>query len=194
MKTFLVFLSIIIFDVNIYSQGLKISNGTKVKTFSANSVFEAVISEKGYINKNNCCDYQNLTGIINFISKDSINLKLNEITALKKIDNVTTNYRLLFKEYSNESTIAIDDIYYFQNYKSLKNKKSNRILKAIGGIMLFTGTVTALNNFLVQEKTNKNRLLISGGVQFGVGIALIKIASSKKYYLNHSSETWHFVE
>jgi uncharacterized membrane protein HdeD (DUF308 family) len=67
-------------------------------------------------------------------------------------------------------------------------------IRVYGGLLLFTGTVTAINNFLVKEKTNKKTLLISGGIQFGTGIALLSIPKHKRYYLKRNSETWHFVE
>jgi hypothetical protein len=194
MKNTFILMVIICIKVSSFSQNLKISDYTKVKSINKNSVVKAIIAQNEKVNGKDCCDYEIFKGSIESVKRDSLTLKLSEIYVKKYIDNTPVKYELLFPRSANEKTLAIKDIYYIDNYKSEKSYKRIKRIKAIGGLLLFTGTVTALNNFLVKEKTNKKTLLISGGIQFGTGIALASLQKHKRYYLKRNSEIWHFVE
>lgn len=191
-----IFTLIFLFSINVigFSQYLKISDSTKVKLLNTKSFFETVLAENKKIEGNNCCDYQVFKGNIISVNNDSINMKLTEVNVKKHIDITQFDYELLFPVSSNEKKLAIKDIYYINYFKSEKsfNRKNNFI--GIGGLLLLTGTVTALNNFFVKDKTNKRALLLSGGIQFGVGIVFLSFTGSKRYYLKNEKETWHFVD
>lgn len=194
MKNVFLLLILICIKISSFGQVLKISDGTKVKSINSNAVLDAIIAERGKINGKNCCDYEVFKGTIKSANKDSLTLKLTEINVKKHIDNTLFKYELLFPRSATKKTLAFKDIYYIDRYKSEKSVKRINTFRTIGGLLLFTGTVTALNNFFVKEKSNKKALLISGGIQFGAGITLFSLNRPKRYYLNHNIETWHFVE
>lgn len=191
-----IFTLIFLFSINVISlaQYLKISDSTKVKLLNTKSVFEAVISESKKIKGKNCCDYQVFKGNIISVNNDSINMKLTEVNIKKHIDITQFDYELLFPVSSNEKKLAIKDIYYINYFKSEKSFKRRTNFGVIGGLLLFTGTVTALNNFFVKDKPNKRALLLSGGIQIGTGIIFLSTSGSKRYYLKHKQKNWHFVE
>lgn len=89
-----------------------------------------------------------------------------------------------------KTTIAQDEIVYLKNFKSYKSNSRKEGFKIAGTLLLFTGTVTALNTFLVKDKSNKGNLLISGGIQMGLGIGFLVSGSSKKYYLKDNEDIW----
>jgi hypothetical protein len=194
MKNIFLLLILGCIKISSFGQVIKISDGTKVKSINSNSFLEAIIAERGKINGKNCCDYEVFKGTIKSANKDSLTLKLTEINVKKHIDNTLFKYELLFPRSATEKTLAIKDILYIDKYKSEKSSRRDKITRGIGGLLLFTGSVTALNNFFVKEKSNKKALLISGGIQFGAGITLLALKGPKRYYLKHNIETWHFVE
>jgi len=176
-------------SLNCFSQELRLSKGTDEKTFKKGSIFEIVISENNHSDDKVSCKSAELIGKIISISQDSLTLQLSTYKSNKIVENVEIEDVFQSKTGTIEATIAQREIIYLRNYKTLKHKKKKAGL-AVGGLFLFTGAVTALNAFVVNDRNSKNNLLISGGAQFGLGVGFLIASNSKKYCLSNCEETW----
>ncbi len=77
-----------------------------------------------------------------------------------------------------------------QAYYIVKLKKRKENILGTGVLMVFTGVVTALNALVVKDKSSKKSILISGGIQLGVGIGFIIAGDTKSYHLRDRGDIW----
>lgn len=192
LKPTLVLIAILLTTLSALNQTIKLSDGKSEKLLDPNTFFTATISESVKADEKKCCDYQQLTGYITSINNDSISFKVKSLNVKKHTSDQEFNYNYFFSVSPREMTFAQKDIYYINKSKSEKSKNKHRNLFGIGGIIIFTGAATALNNFFVKEESDKKTLLISGGIQIGLGIILMSVGGEKNYYLNHKLRNWHF--
>ena len=177
-------------SLNCFGQELKLLRGKDHKTFKEGSIFEVIIAENNASNDKRCCNYTELIGKITLINGDSLTLQLSSYTNKKTVENVKIEDVFYSQTGTIKATIAQNEIFYLRNFKSYKSKKRKEGFLIAGGLLLFTGAVTALNAFIVNDKSNKNNLLISGGIQIGLGLGFLISSDSKKYYLNNAEDTW----
>lgn len=173
-----------------FSQELKLWKGKDEKTFKPGSLFEIVVDKTNKSADKSWCSSAQLVGKIVAISDDSLTLQLNSYSIKKTMENVENKEIFLSQTGTLESTIAKNEIIYLSNYKSQKHKKRKENIFTTGGLMVFTGLVTALNALVVKDKSSKKTLLISGGLQFGLGLGLTITNDTKKYYLRNRHDIW----
>lgn len=178
-------------SLNCFGQELRLSRGTEEKKFKKGSIFEIVTTETTHSDDRVSCKGAELIGKIISISADSLTLQLSAYKSKQMVENVKIEEVFHSNTGTIETTIAHRDIIYLKNYKTLKQqKKKASLFVGLGGVMFFTGAVTALNAFVVNDKSNINNLLISGGAQFGLGIGFMIAGNSKKYSLSDSENNW----
>ena len=173
-----------------FGQKLTLSNANKQKTFKEGSIFEIAASKSNYDNDKNFCTTTESIGKLISIGKDSMTLQLSSYTNKTNAGSLEGVDIFNFQSQPIKTTIAQDEIVYLKNFKSYKSKSRKGGFLVAGTLLLFTGTVTALNTFLVKDKSNKGNLLISGGIQMGLGIGFLVSGSSKKYYLKDNEDIW----
>ncbi len=175
---------------NCSGQGLTLIKGNYQKTFDEGSVFEIVNAEKQKSKDADCCNYTQLTGKIKSIGADSITLQLFNISTKKLIDGTESENIYFSQNGKIKSTIAQDQIYYLRNFKTYKSINRKISFKIIGAILLTAGAVTMLNSFIVNNRSNKNKLLYTGGAQIGLGLGFSILGSTRKYFLHHTNNNW----
>jgi hypothetical protein len=182
----------LLYWLELFRKGLTLIKGNYQKTFKEGFVFEIVNAEKPKSKDADCCNYTQLTGKIYSIEGDSITLQLFSVSNKKVIDG-TENEHIYFSQTGMiKSTIAWDQIYYLRNFKNYKNINRKTNFQIIGAILMVTGAVTMLNSFIVDTRSNKNKLLYTGGAQIGLGLGFSILGSTKKYFLHHTNNNWVF--
>jgi len=186
----IIFVICCLLSLNGFGQRLTLFKGNDQKTFKESSIFEVVTSESNPDNDNNSCNATELIGKLISISNDSMTLQLSSYTKKRNEENFEGANIFNLQAWPMKATIAQKEIVYLKNFKSYKSRNRKDGFQIAGGILLFTGAVTALNTFVVKDKSNKGNLLLSGGAQVGLGIGFLIAGSSKKYNLRNNEEIW----
>lgn len=188
MRYFL-FLGFLILCTSVFAQGLTITNGLKDKSFKDNSIYAINISkckpENGKLTSR-----KKMVGKIIFIGRDSISMHLKSFNSYLRTDDYHLSKEINAIDNINYGSFAINDIINLQNYPSYKGYRWKNTLSVVGGMLMFTGVITAANVFVVPEKKSKNALLISGLVQFGIGATLAIGSNNKTYNFKCDDDFW----
>ena len=164
MQNGLLFLGLLLFNTFCYGQELKLYRHNNTKVFKSGSIYEVVISESAKDKR--CCSYKSLVGTLTETSTDSLHFKLSEFKSRDYVENV-------------------------RSYKSKSNKNG---MLSIGAILIISSLGTLVNSVIVRNDASKNVLLISGGVQIGLGLSLVILGSSKHYYLKNKNDPWKIIK
>ena len=191
MTRFILITTSLFLAFNTNSQNLFLTNGAKKIKVKENALFEITISNSQTIEKN-CCDYMDLKGKIKSIEGDSLLMELITVRNVtiqgeKSIESVFKSESIALNK-----KIALKDILYVKHYKSAKNSKTKKTLQIIGGVLMVTSGATALNTFAVSGKQNRGNILLSAGIQLGVGAIFIGVGKSKKRYFKTTDRPWEF--
>ncbi len=189
-KSFLVLLCTL-FGLHVFGQGLTITSGNKVKNFKPGSWYEIVVEGKAVGGQP--CDHLEYTGTISNITNDSITLLTGKVTIRSVVESTNVEHSMLFAGQRARTTFAVEDMVGLKHYKSEKAQKTEKGLGIAGGILIFTGLVTAFNIFLIEDTSSRKNILLSGGIQMGLGITFASISSSKRYYFRERDDVWKVV-
>ena len=188
MKQFLL-LSIIHFPFFLFSQSLKITNGTETETLSNDSFYKL---STGLKEDSKCYDCIKIEGLINGSSTDSIVFALKSIernfTKTKVVSSI--DFETLHLN-SNSWTVLKSDIHLVEVFKSAKSEKKFRNRRIWGGLLIFTGIATAASSLLVEKGNSRKSLLIAAGIEGVLGFGL-SIPFGKKTYKFFGSDSWEF--
>lgn len=100
---------------------------------------------------------------------------------------------MLFAGQRARTTFAVEDMVGLKHFKSEKAQKHKSAFGIVGGIMMFTGAITALNAFLAKDFSNREDLLIAGVILIGTGLTFGLMGSTKNYYFRDKEEVWKVV-
>lgn len=192
MQNGLLFLGLLLFNTICYGQELKLFRHNNTKVFKSGSIYEVVISESAKDKR--CCSYKSLVGTLTETSTDSLHFKLSEFKSRYYVENVRFEENYQSKNHTINMTIASNEIYYLKNHKSYKSKSNKNGMLSIGAILIISSLGTLVNSVIVKNDASKNVLLISGGVQIGLGLSLVILGSSKHYYLKNKNDPWKIIK
>ncbi|HRW75242.1 MAG: hypothetical protein H6568_11865 [Lewinellaceae bacterium] len=190
MKNLLVIAGICLVGVHGFAQGLTLSRGHETKTFKENTIFEMVLSNEYPYSGGQLCEYQEVVGSVVSARTDSLFMQLYSLVDHRNHDDARVTQLLLNQSPIGTYPVSVDRIVRLESYKSMKNKKAHRNLAIAGGLLMFTGAATALNAILMKGQSNKRTLLLSGGLQFGLGIGFAVASRPNRYYLHHRPDPW----
>ena len=177
-----IILIILIFPICLQAQSLSITNGESTKTFDANTYFEMIFYEDG----EPCC-YSSVSGKIKRILADSLQIRVHDISFDdQKLDLMLKMHKSI-GEKDLIMTFPKNQLQMLRGYKSKKSKNGGWTV--VGGILLTTGLITLANSYDLSANDFRDGVLISGGLQFGLGIISLSIGSKKKYY---KEKGWRF--
>lgn len=171
-------------------QGLTLMKEDKIKEFKPEDVFEFSIAKLNNNEKTKCFDCRILTGKIELIMNDSLNLKLGTFMSKQEGENIRIEEQFDSKPFSSDYTIAINEIIFLKRYKSMQEKKLKSNLAVLGGLLVFTSTASALSGLIVKDKEDKNSVFLFAGIQLGIGLTSLSLSQSKKYFLNRQEAGW----
>ena len=178
---------------NICAQQFEISNSSKSKKIKKGYFIEMISGELGEVVPN-CCEYTQMFGYLDSVRGDSIYMKVNTMNINKSKDGLSLSEAYQFEKLDIIQAIPKDDILYMKIYKSKKSQKRSNAFALVGGLLIISGSVTALNTFLVKDKSNKRNLFIAGGIQIGAGFILGISTNPSKYHFKKVNDPYKFVE
>lgn len=173
-----------------YAQGLTITNGEKDKTFKEGSVFQLRLTNHDIPQDGKITNWTEVVGIISQTTRDSFSMILKSYENNYTVNYVDVTDIITSKMSNNYGVFSKNDLFSLRKYKSYKSKKRRDNLIGIGGILMFTGMITSMNAFLVHEGSNRNKILISGGIQVGLGIGSLIMYRPREYNFNCGNEFW----
>jgi uncharacterized membrane protein HdeD (DUF308 family) len=84
----------------------------------------------------------------------------------------------------------VREVLYVKHFKNSKTIKRKQFRAAAGGVLFFSGVLTGLTALAVENRSDRQKLLISGGLQFGLGFAAGISSTTKAYYLRSAEKNW----
>jgi len=57
-------------------------------------------------------------------------------------------------------------------------------------VLFFSGILTGLTALTVENRSDRQKLLVSGGVQFGLGFVMGMSSTNRAYYLRSAGKNW----
>lgn len=176
------------------AQGLTIQRGTQQRTFKPDSYFEIHHTNDQSITLAGCEYCSAATGRIIGIGKDSITLSVYEWLSQKEVKGIVIKNETLSKDGNLVRSIAKSNIYSLRNYNKRKQMNNNVVRKGIGGLLIGSGLITALNTIWVHQNPGRKNVWIAAGVQIGVGTLLLSLPGRKKYYFKDKEPVWKIKE
>ncbi len=165
-------------------QSLTIKNGEAIKTFAPQTYYEFYY---GDINTQ-CCN-TTVKGMITRVFADSIQVRLNDIRLYNKDLDFLTELQVDMEENNLLYTLPKSELLQLTAYKNRKQANNNGTFVGIGGVLIITGIVTLANSYDFGESEFRDGILISGGVQLGLGISLLALSKKKRYDF---TDGWQF--
>ncbi|MFK8005504.1 MAG: hypothetical protein AB8H03_04000 [Saprospiraceae bacterium] len=192
MKTIPTFIFLIISFAAI-GQILPIKKEDKTVSFKENNFFIFSLSKPDDLQNWIPTVQTTLAGFIIDEFQDSIQFEITNFNQFTNSHLVKPAEFIKLTNNPNQIKFAKQDVNSFDVYKSEKNycRKENFLM--IGGVITLTGIVTAANFFMFKKSENRKKLLISGGIQFGVGLSFIIFSNSyKDYDMRSGKPKWNF--
>ena len=192
MQTKLFLLLLCSLGINTFAQTFTLSYilNDKGKTFKSGGFYEIILAENEEALKNNCCEWTTLKGSLSSVTEDSFQMNLKSYEQRAIVDDVKIFHENYAKEGSNFGSFSQQDIFSIRHYKSEKSRKRKNAFSGAGGVLIFTGVVTAINALIVKDDDSKKDILQSGGVQVGAGLAFVIMGNSKRYKLKGKDGNW----
>jgi len=178
---------------NIFSQQFEISNSSYSKKIKKGYFIEMIVGDVGDENPN-CCAFTQMYGYLDSVLKDSIYMKVENMSINRSQDNVSLSENYQWEKLHKIQAIPKDEILYLKIYKSKKSQKRSDAFAIVGGLLMVSGCITALNTFLVKDSSNKNTFLIAGGIQISTGVLLGLSTNPSKYHFKKVNDPYKFVE
>jgi len=168
-------------------QKMTITSVNKTKTFQPGSWYE-IKTTKVSLN-GQLCDRINYEGTFTRKSADSLEMQTGTVRVRNVIGSISVEHDYVYNAKAL-TTVATRDILYLKHYKSKKAAESKQSWWIVGTSLLLTGALTMLDFYIVDDKSSRNELLVYGGVQIGVGIAITALSSSKRYHFKEKETVW----
>ncbi len=166
------------------AQSLTIKNGDLSKTFGPDTFYEMY-----FIGESTDCCYTIVNGIVERVYVDSVKIRVNGLGLNIESLDFKLNLGSSISEKELSLTFSKEDLVIMQGFKSRKKYKQKSKWSSLGGVLLVTGLVTFANSYDFDDKSFRNGVLISGGVQIGLAIISGSIGGKKRY---RTSAGWHF--
>ena len=139
----LLFFLLLCIPFHCQAQSLTLKSQTTTKTFSSDTYFDFIFGDRD----SECCS-TNITGTINRIFADSIQVRINDIS----LDNKDLEFMMTLKgniyDQNFMYTLPKSELLFLRGYKSKKNRKWTKNLETISSILILSGIVTLANSYL----------------------------------------------
>lgn len=189
MKRILTVAVFMVVALSSYSQGFRIYNDLRSVEISPLDLVQINIGEP--VSDKNCCSIQKFFGTIESVSKDSILFKADAMQLILRFSSEADRFDT-GNNFKMENSVAKSDILGLINYKSHKKRKLKKSLSVTGGLLMVGGLATTLSSILVSSKSDKQKLILAGGIQFGTGLVIGISSRSKKYNFKTGITPWRF--
>lgn len=121
---------------------------------------------------------------------DTLMLRTEKITRNKLILDTSLSDNFYFPSSTLGRKVPLRDVLYIKHFKNEKTIKRKQFRAAAGGVLFFSGVLTGLTALAVENRSDRQKLLISGGLQFGMGFAIGISSTTRAYYLRSAEKNW----
>jgi len=187
MKKYLTF-ALLLLCIHCSSQKLKISNSKSSFDILASDYLQVGVRMSESDNCYNCIQF---TGSFKSESKDSVEFDFSTAVISRTLNSYLVDSSPSYLNDNSHKKVAKNDILYITRYKSKKKKKTREIFVGVAAVLTVGGLLTTLNS-LVLADNNKRELLIAGGIQFGIGVALGISLEKKRKEFKSTDDPWGF--
>lgn len=174
-----------------FGQGLTISKGGKEKVIPIGSYFEF----NRYVSPSeDCvtCENESYYGQLIAVTSDSIQINYTHKDLYQKKENFILHHteefnpRVIPENFLTVAKKRIYSIQYYGNNSAAKKKRTNR--QIFGSIAIMTGLTTGLAGLIIQNKRDKDNVLMVAAAEFGVGLLMVSISGKRKYQFQASDK------
>ena len=121
---------------------------------------------------------------------DTLSLRTEKITRNKLILDTSLSDNFYFPSSTLGRKVPLRDVLYIKHFKNEKTIKRKQFRAAAGGVLFFSGVLTGLTALAVENRSDRQKLLVSGGLQFGLGFAIGISSTTRAYYLRSAEKNW----
>jgi len=175
----------LLFTFMCQGQGLKIHNSKSETIISKSQPLEVGVG------LDDCCSSLIFNGRFVSESKDSIKFNFTTSELKQKLEDSSNNFNKNYLNNSSYKTIAKNNIYYINNYKSEKSKKRRGRIRDLGAIVMLAGLGTGISALILANEDRKT-LLLASGIQVVTGLAIGVSAVKKEKYFKEKKDLWLF--
>lgn len=170
------------------AQQISLFDGKREVYFRQGSWFEIAMTPvaDGVNLKNATFWYGNNLEVLN----DTLSLRTEKITRNKLILDTSLSDNFYFPSSTLSRKVPVREVLYIKHYRDSKTIKRKQFRAAAGGVLFFSGVLTGLTALAVENRSDRQKLLISGGIQFGLGFAIGISSTTKAYYLRSAEKNW----
>ena len=184
------FVALLFFASTAYlaGQGLILTDGNREARFSKDAWYEVAITPvaDGVNLKNTTFWYGNSLEVKN----DTISLRAEKITRNRQVLDVGLSDNFYFPPSTLSRKVPVREVLYVKHFKNSKTIKRKQFRAAAGGVLFFSGILTGLTALTVENRSDRQKLLVSGGVQFGLGFVMGMSSTNRAYYLRSAGKNW----
>ena len=109
--------------------------------------------------------------------------------------NSEVNLSIIYQDNSRgpkpNYTLPKNEFHTLMAFKSKKSESTRSVFQGIAGVLLATSIVTLANSYDFDEEGLREGVLISGGIQMGIGVIILALTKKKKY---RARDGWRFLE
>lgn len=172
------------------AQQFSISNSDKTYRFSSSTLVECSLRPNE--EDSNRFTQIDFFGHVMDVSADSVLFKLNRQRLYYNFDCQGVDTYDNLTDISLNQWIAKDDVWYCQFYKSEKQRKNLDRWSIVSGLLAFSGIGTSIGALLVDDKSDKQNLLIAGVAQIVGGITIGVSTTKPKRRFKLTDDAWTF--
>jgi len=170
--------------LHVSAQSLTLKNGGLTKIFEPDTFYEMIFSTA-----NGECCYTSLTGTVQRVYTDSIQVRVNNLTLNSQDIDLLLNFSDDIYEEDLKIDFAKANLYSLKAYKSRGQYKKKYSWRTFAAILVSTGVITLANSYDLGEKRFRDGILISSAAQVGLGISFFIIGAKKEFT---AKDGWHF--
>jgi hypothetical protein len=124
------------------------------------------------------------------VKNDTISLRAEKITRNRQVLDVGLSDNFYFPPSTLSRKVPVREVLYVKHFKNSKTIKRKQFRAAAGGVLFFSGILTGLTALTVENRSDRQKLLVSGGVQFGLGFVMGMSSTNRAYYLRSAGKNW----
>ena len=139
-----------------------------------------------------CC--QRGFGVLERVSQDSLYIKASFFGQNQEENGQWIWHEKSTQEIAINAVVPLSGLSRISLFKSPKHQRNDRVFDGFGGMLIITGIATTLHVLVPRQKSDRNVILASGGIQVGLGILLASFIHGKRYNFDDGNASWRIIK
>lgn len=179
-----------------FSQSIELQKGNRTKSIEVGKYVNIQYAKKDNDIVDGCCTHKvNVTGYLVDVSDGKIMMEVDKYIEYKTEDDFILETSVEYKIENKEIEIEMSKIFRIKKFRNEKAYKRNTSGAIIGGLGVFTGSLTIIHALFINgNKESFRRLGLIGLVEIGVGIVSLCLFAKPSFDLKEASESpWRII-